>query len=190
MEINIVILASGSGSNAEELIKHFSNSGNIRVSGVLSNKSDAFVLERAKKFQIANESFDRSSFNSETFLEILEKYHADYIVLAGFLWKMPEAIISRFADRIVNIHPSLLPNYGGKGMYGAHVHKAVIANKEKLSGITIHLVNEEYDKGRILFQASCEISTNETPESLAAKIHKLEHAHFPKVVEDYIKEHS
>ncbi len=190
MDINIVILASGSGTNAEALIRHFSHSGNIKISGVLSNKPNAYVLERAISHNIANERFNRETFQSTSFIKILEKYRPDYIVLAGFLWQMPEIIVQKYADRIINIHPSLLPNYGGKGMYGRHVHEAVIANQEKLSGITIHLVNEAYDKGRILFQASCDIESGDTPETLAAKIHKLEHAHFPKVVQDYIKEHS
>jgi len=188
MAINIVIFASGSGSNAEQLVKHFGQIDGINVTGIFANKSNAYVLERAKNLNVPSEVFDRAAFKKESFLEILEKYQADYLVLAGFLWKVPDYLIQAFPDKIINIHPALLPGYGGKGMYGEHVHNAVIANKEKQSGITIHLVNENYDEGRILFQASCDISENDTPDSLATKIHKLEHEYFPKIVEDYVRD--
>lgn len=184
--MNIIIFASGSGTNAEKLIEYFSDSADIQVSGVFSNKPDAFVLERAKKHQIPSEVFTNGEFKSETFLEKLLPYQPDFIILAGFLRKVPDYLIAKFPDRIINIHPALLPKYGGKGMYGSFVHEAVIANKESSSGITIHLVNENYDEGRVLFQASCDIDENDTPDSLAAKVHQLEHQHFPKIVADYI----
>lgn len=188
MAINIVIFASGSGTNAEQIIKHFEGSIDIRVSAIFANKPDAFVLERAKNLKIPSVVFDRATFKSEDFLKLLKKYDADLIVLAGFLWKIPEYLINAFPEKIINIHPALLPNYGGKGMFGHHVHGAVIANNEKLSGITIHLVNENYDDGRIIFQASCDVSSSDTPQDLASKIHLLEHQYFPKVVEDYVTE--
>jgi len=188
MGIKITILASGSGTNAEKIIEHFSKSEKISVAAVLSNKTSAFVLERAKRLNVKNDSFSKEQFNSQQFIEILKSYKSDYIILAGFLWKIPEMVIKEFENKIINIHPSLLPNYGGKGMYGAHVHQSVIENREKVSGITIHLVNEVYDEGRILFQAGCEVTDQDSPDSLAQKIHKLEHQFFPKVVEDYILE--
>ncbi|REE01700.1 phosphoribosylglycinamide formyltransferase [Marinoscillum furvescens] len=184
---NIVVFASGSGSNAEQLIKHFEAVEDISVSAVFCNKPNAYVLERAKKLGVPSEVFDRSSFHDEQFLNRLQKFEADFIVLAGFLWKVPEYLIGAFPDKIINIHPALLPSYGGKGMYGQHVHEAVIANKEPFSGITIHLVNENYDEGRTLFQAKVAVGAEDTPDSLAQKIHQLEHQHFPVVVEDYIR---
>lgn len=184
MDIKIAVFASGSGSNAEQLIKHFQKISGMNISKVYCNKPDAFVLERAKKLDIPSFVFNRLEFKSEDFLTQLES--VDFIILAGFLWKIPDYLIDAFPDKIINIHPALLPAYGGKGMYGAHVHESVIANKEKQSGITIHLVNENYDEGRILFQASCDISSADSPDSLAQKIHQLEHKYFPQIVEDYI----
>ncbi len=187
MDINIAVFASGSGTNAEQLIKHFQEVDGMNVCKVYCNKADAYVLERAKKFDVPSLVFNRSEFTSDEFLAQLET--VDFIILAGFLWKIPEYLIQEYPDKIINIHPALLPSYGGKGMYGSHVHESVIANKEKQSGITIHLVNENYDEGRTLFQASCDISTEDTPDSLAQKIHQLEHKYFPQIAEDYIREY-
>ncbi|WP_258100397.1 phosphoribosylglycinamide formyltransferase [Marinoscillum pacificum] len=187
MDIKIAVFASGSGTNAEQLIKHFQSVSDMTVSQVYCNKPDAFVLERAKNLDVSSLVFSRSEFKSEEFLAQLGS--VDFIILAGFLWKIPEYLIQAFPDKIINIHPALLPSYGGKGMYGSHVHESVIANKEKQSGITIHLVNENYDEGRTLFQASCDITSEDTPDSLAQKIHQLEHKYFPQIVEDYIREY-
>ena len=187
MDIKIAVFASGSGSNAEQLIKHFQGVSEMTVSQVYCNKRNAFVLERAKNLDVPSLVFSRSEFKSQEFLAQLES--VDFIILAGFLWKIPEYLIQAFPDKIINIHPALLPSYGGKGMYGSHVHESVIANKEKQSGITIHLVNENYDEGRTLFQASCDITSEDTPNSLAQKIHQLEHKYFPQIAEDYIREY-
>ena len=182
----IVILASGSGTNAENIIKYFKNSDSIRVVKVLSNKKSAKVLDRAAKFGIENESFSRTDFEitNKMLKFLIDK--ADYIILAGFLWKIPQSIIEAFPNKIINIHPALLPKYGGKGMYGMHVHSAVVENKEKESGITIHYVNENYDEGAIIFQSKVEVSSEDSAEDVAQKIHKLEYAHFPKVIENVI----
>ncbi len=185
---SIAIFASGSGSNAENLITHFRKTQIAKVSVVLSNNKEAFVLDRAKRLEVPSTTFSRNEFyHSETVLDVLEKYEIDYIVLAGFLWLIPPYLISAFPNRIVNIHPALLPKYGGKGMFGDNVHKAVVESGDKESGITIHYVNEQYDSGSTIFQAKCEIVSGETPESLAGKIHDLEYAHFPAVVEKLIR---
>jgi len=182
----IVILASGSGTNAENIIKYFNFNNLITVVQVLSNKKDAKVLERAKQLKVSSLSFDRNDFYaSNIVLEIL-KEKADYVILAGFLWKLPQNIIDAFPNRIINIHPALLPKYGGKGMYGMHIHKAVVANKEQETGITIHYVNENYDEGTIIFQEKVAILNSDSAENVAQKIHKLEYEHFPKVIEKVI----
>lgn len=184
----IIILASGSGTNAENIIKHFKNSNLASVVQVLSNKKDAKVLERAKRLNIPISTFNRQElYETENILNLL-KEKADYIILAGFLWKVPDEIIAAFPNKVINIHPALLPKYGGKGMYGMHVHNAVVQNKEEISGITIHYVNENYDEGAIIFQASIEVSNDDSPESVANKIHKLEYKYFPKVIEEVIIE--
>ncbi len=185
----IAIFASGSGTNAENLTFQFQNFKEIEVSLILTNKKDAYVIERAKRLNVPFEVFKKSQLidnNSEFILEILKKAEIDFIVLAGFLLKVPVSLIKAFPDKIINIHPALLPNYGGKGMYGHYVHEAVIRAKDPNSGITIHLVNEEYDKGEVLFQAKCEILPNDTAKELASKIHQLEYKHFPLVVKEYI----
>lgn len=189
MGINIVIFASGSGSNAEQLVKYFQNSPNIHVAAIFSNKPTAYVLERARNLQIPAEIFTKAEFSSADFLSKLKAYATDFIILAGFLWKLPDYLIQAYSDKIINIHPSLLPKYGGKGMYGQFVHEAVLFHKERQSGITIHLVNEHYDEGLILFQKTCDVTSEDTPDSLATKIHQLEHRFFPEVVERYIKAH-
>ena len=183
----IIILASGSGTNAENIMKYFKNSNSISVVQVLSNKKDAKVLERAKRLKVSCANFNRDSFykTDEVFDNL--KLNADYIILAGFLWKIPSNIIEAFPNKIINIHPALLPKFGGKGMYGMNVHKAVVENKEKESGITIHFVNENYDEGAIIFQKSAEVLVCDTAEDVAAKIHTLEQENFPKVIEQIIK---
>jgi len=180
----IIIFASGSGSNAENIIKYFKNNNLAKVTHVLSNNISAKVLDRANNHNVTALHFDRESFyKSNDILHVLKDAEPDLIVLAGFLWKFPENIINEFPNKIINIHPALLPNYGGRGMYGMNVHKAVVENKEHFSGITIHYVNENYDEGTVIFQEKTELNTKDTPEDLAAKIHKLEHANFPKVIE-------
>lgn len=181
---NLAIFASGSGTNAEQIILHFQNHPTINVRLICSNKVDAYVLKRAENHQIDTLTFLREDFKSEDFLRKLDDI--DCIILAGFLWLIPPYLINAFPEKIINIHPSLLPKYGGKGMYGSHVHKAVIEANEQESGITIHLVNQEYDKGKILFQTSCPVKENDTPDSLADSIHQLEHQHFPTVIEKYL----
>lgn len=187
MEFNtqkIVVFASGSGSNAEQIIQHFANQPNIRVAKIYVNKPDAFVIERAKGHQIETKVFDRSYFLShQGLISDLSLENPDLIVLAGFLWKIPEMIVKAYPNKIINIHPALLPKFGGKGMFGMHVHRAVIATGESESGITIHYVNENYDEGAIIMQAKFSIAPSETPESLAQKIHKLEHQHYPVAIE-------
>lgn len=179
----IAIFASGSGSNAENIIRYFSDSTNIKVVLVLTNNPHAKVLERAKKFNVPCKVFNRFEFTTdEDFLQNLID-EVDYIILAGFLWLMPKRIIDQFNQKIINIHPALLPKYGGKGMFGMKVHQSVIDNKEKETGITIHFVNENYDEGAIIFQNSIEIEMDDTPDSIAEKIHQLEYENYPKVIE-------
>lgn len=183
---HIAIFASGKGSNAEKIIDYFKNSTGIKISLVLSNKADAPVLEMAKSKNIMARSFSKAELENGIVQDFLTSNHIDFVVLAGFLLKIPESLIKRYADKIINIHPSLLPKYGGKGMYGINVHKAVIENKERESGITIHLVNEEYDKGKILLQETCVVSENDNAEDLAKKIQELEHRFFASCIEQYI----
>lgn len=182
----IAILASGSGTNAENIINYFKKSDSISVVYVLSNKKDAKVLDRASRLGIPNRSFEKNDFiDKEEVLNLL-KENADYVILAGFLWKIPTKIIEAFPNKIINIHPALLPKYGGKGMYGMHVHNVVVENKEKQTGITIHYVNENYDEGAIIFQKSFEVLESDTAEDVAQKIHKFEYEYFPKVIEKVI----
>ena len=180
----IVIFASGSGSNAENLIRFFQNNDTISVIQVLTNNPHAKVLERCKQLKISALSFNRIAFyNTNDMLNILKIARPDVIILAGFLWKFPEFILNEFPHKVINIHPALLPKFGGKGMYGMHVHNAVVTNKETETGITIHYVNENYDEGAIIFQEKCKVLPTDSAEDVAAKIHKLEMAYFPKVVE-------
>ena len=184
---HIVIFASGSGSNAQRIAEYFSASNFARVTAIYSNRADAYVLQRASQMNIPAVVFNKSDFyESDLILNQLNRFRPDLIVLAGFLWKVPEKIVRAFPRQIVNIHPALLPKYGGKGMYGEHVHRAVIENCEEESGITIHYVNENYDEGAFIVQARCRISENETPESLAGKVHALEHKYYPKVIEQIL----
>lgn len=183
----IAILASGSGTNAENLIKFFQDSERVSVELVLSNRPNAFVLERAKKLNVSSEVFTKKELHATTkVLSLLEDYEIDFVVLAGFLLLVPMGLIEKYQNKIINIHPSLLPKYGGKGMYGDFVHQSVIENGEIESGITIHLVNEKFDEGEVLFQAKCEIEGSDTAQTLATKIHKLEHENFPTVISDYV----
>jgi len=182
------IFASGSGTNAQRIVEYFRETASpVSVEVILSNNPHAYVLERAKMIQVPSRIFTRDEFyQSETILDILHKQEVEYLILAGFLWLIPASLLKAYPDKIINIHPALLPRYGGKGMYGMKVHEAVIAAREKESGISIHLVNEKYDEGKILFQAKCPVSVDETPESLAAKVHQLEYRHFPEVIENFI----
>ena len=183
----LAIFASGSGTNAENIIRFFRPKENISVSLVLCNKPDAKVIEKAEKLGVKTFVFSRDDlYSSDQILRILRDHRVSHIVLAGFLWLVPGSLVKEYPGAIVNIHPALLPKYGGKGMYGAKVHEAVIANRESESGITIHYVNEKYDDGNIIFQAKCPIEENETPESLAAKIHQLEYEHFPRIIEEVV----
>ncbi|MDP2089673.1 MAG: phosphoribosylglycinamide formyltransferase [Flavobacteriaceae bacterium] len=182
----IAIFASGSGSNAENIIRYFSDSTEIKVVSVLTNNHNAKVIERAKNLNISYKIFNKSEFNeSVEFLNYLIK-EVDYIILAGFLWLIPTRIIEKFPQKIINIHPALLPKYGGKGMFGTNVHQAVIDNKEKETGITIHYVNEHYDEGTIIFQKSVKVELNDTSETVAEKVHQLEYEYFPEVIESVI----
>lgn len=184
MKKRIVLFASGTGSNTINIIKYFAKHPSIEVSYVLSNNINAPVLASSAALGIANDSFDKAMLEEENgkVLQILKEVNPDLIVLAGFLWKFPVHILKKFPN-VINIHPALLPKYGGKGMYGARVHQAVIENKEAQSGISIHMVNEVYDDGAILFQERVTIDSDETTESLQQKIHTLEHKHFPEVIE-------
>ncbi len=183
---HIAIFASGKGSNAEKIIDYFAYHPTIKVCCVLSNKKDAGVLDMASSKNIYVKPFSKQELENGAIARFLIEQKVDYIILAGFLLKIPQSLIALFPDKIINIHPSLLPNYGGKGMYGIRVHRAVIENKEKESGITIHLVNEEYDKGSILLQEKCFVAENDTAEDLAKKVQSLEHRFFAPCIEKYI----
>ena len=185
---NIAIFASGNGTNAERIIKYFEKSKIARVKIVLTNNSKAGVINRAHSLNVELHVTNRSDFyNTDGIINILAQYNIDLIVLAGFLWLIPESLINNYENKIINIHPALLPSYGGKGMYGKRVHEAVIESRDTKSGITIHMVNKFYDKGLIIFQAETNIVENETPDSLAKKIHLLEYEHFPIVIESLLK---
>lgn len=186
---NLAIFASGSGSNAENIIKYFQQHQDICVKLVLSNKKDAYVHTRAKLLNVDSLTFTREQFYESTYvIDLLKESSIDAIVLAGFLWLVPNSLIRAFYNKIINIHPALLPKYGGKGMYGMNVHKSVIENGENQSGITIHYVNEQYDEGKIIFSARCSVTSDDTPESLAEKVHSLEYEHFPAVIERWVHE--
>ncbi len=181
----LAIFASGSGTNAEQIMLHFKQHPKIEVALMLSNKPDAFVLARTKKFNVPCKVFTRQLFSDEVLHWLLEE-KITHIVLAGFMWLMPSSIIKKFPGKIINIHPALLPKFGGKGMYGHYVHEAVKAAGEKETGITIHLVNEKYDEGEILCQASCTVDPYDSPEQIADKVHALEHRHYPEQIEKWI----
>jgi phosphoribosylglycinamide formyltransferase-1 len=187
MQTNIAIFASGGGSNAEELIRHFEQDALINIALIVSNRDDAYVLERAENHDIPY--YVHASDDQETglMLALLKVYKIDYIVLAGYLKKISPSLIKQFPNKIINIHPALLPKYGGKGMYGMHVHKAVEASGDKISGITIHFVNENYDEGNIIAQFSCELSPEDDANMIQKKVLALEHAHFAETIEKLIK---
>jgi len=186
---NIAIFASGSGTNAENLIRFFRTSPYGEVKVVLTNRRGAGVIDRAQSLGVETIVFNREQFyHSEELLDALIERNIDYVVLAGFLWLIPEYLLKHFENKMLNIHPALLPKYGGKGMFGHHVHAAVLENQEQESGITIHRVNREYDEGSIVFQARCEVKADDSPDSLASRIHELEYEHFPLVVEKLLKE--
>ncbi len=183
----IAIFASGSGSNAENIIRYFKNHHIVVVDSVWSNKKDALVLERARNMGVESIFFTRSEFlEANKMILELKRRNVELIVLAGFLWLIPPDFVNAFS--IINIHPALLPSYGGKGMYGSFVHEEVLRNKEKESGITIHLVNNEYDEGKHLLQKKCPVLFDDTPDTLANRIHELEYQNFPIVIEQYLNE--
>ncbi|MGL4364713.1 MAG: phosphoribosylglycinamide formyltransferase [Bacteroidales bacterium] len=184
---NLVIFASGSGSNAEQIIRYFQDKKKgVDVKFVLSNNPNAYVLERIKDYGVPGVVFSKEDLHSGKILQILQKHNVRMIVLAGFLWLMPKDIVRAFDRKIINIHPALLPRYGGKGMYGDNVHRAVKENAESETGITIHYVNEEYDKGSVIFQTRCKVELEDTPQTIAQKVHQLEHLHFAQVIEQEI----
>ena len=185
----IAIFASGSGSNAENIFHHFADNQEVSVELFLCNNPKAGIIERAKRLHIPIVLFDKKTFSeSDEIVQLLENQQIDLVVLAGFLLLIPQNLLAKFPDKIINIHPALLPKHGGKGMWGHHVHEAVVANKDKESGITIHYVNEHYDEGKIIFQASCEVAENDSPEEVAHKVQALEYQYFPSVIEDILNE--
>jgi phosphoribosylglycinamide formyltransferase-1 len=184
----IAIFASGAGSNAKKIIEYFKDHVSIRVTLIVCNNPGAGVLNYAKEYKIPWILIDKEEFfRGNSYINELKQAKIDFIVLAGFLWKVPELLVNAYAGRIINIHPALLPKYGGKGMYGAKVHEAVIAAGEIESGITIHVIDGEYDRGEIIFQASCPVKSGDTADALALRIHELEHRHFARVIEEYIQ---
>lgn len=190
-QARIAIFASGNGSNAEEIIRHFKNRADATVALLLSNNANAYALTRAANHGIPHRIFDRKTFR-ETRDVMAWLYEADitHIVLAGFLWLVPSYLIERYPGRIINIHPALLPKFGGMGMYGMKVHEAVKSSGDHESGITVHLVDDRYDEGKVIFQAKCSIADTDTPEDIAAKVHRLEYQHFPRVIEKWIADPS
>lgn len=184
---NIAVFISGTGSNARNIIEYFKGSDLVEISLIISNKSDSGALQISKDTGVSFYIIQRDEFyDSNKIIDILHAHRVQYIVLAGFLWLIPKKLIQLYPDRIVNIHPALLPKYGGKGMYGMKVHQAVKENQEKETGITIHLVNEEYDKGEILLQSKVEVLDHDTAEDIAQKVHELEYLHFPATIEKHI----
>ncbi len=179
----LILFASGRGSNVQAIIDYFTANGKAKAALIVCNNPEAGVLDIAKKHNIPVQLIDRQSFKDPAFIDVLKKYNPSLLVLAGFLWKVPDAVVQAFPGKMINIHPALLPKYGGKGMYGHHVHQAVVAAAEKESGITIHFVNEHYDEGATILQAHCSLIPEDTHESLAQKIHELEHYFFPRTIE-------
>ena len=183
----LAIFASGNGSNAQRIVEYFDSHPTITINLILSNNPDAYVLTRAKKLGVPAMAFNRSTFKeTDNIPALLKATNIDYLVLAGFLWLIPRNILLAYPGRIINIHPALLPKYGGKGMFGMKVHEAVIAAGDPESGITIHNVDEHYDEGRIIFQARCTVSAHDTPATLAEKVHQLEYRYFPEIIEKFV----
>lgn len=186
---NVAIFASGSGTNAENIARYFSNSETVNIAVVLSNNRHVGVHARVNNLGIPSFVFSREAFvEGTTVLAKLAEYNTDLIVLAGFMNKISEALLQAYPGKIINIHPALLPKHGGKGMYGMHVHEAVVAAGETESGITIHYINENYDEGDIIFQAKCQVLPTDTPEEVATKVHALEYAHYPQVIESVLQQ--
>lgn len=184
----IVLFASGSGSNVENIANYFKGRNDVEIVAVYCNNSKAYVLERCQKLGIASRLFGRKEFyESDAIVNELLHQKIDLIVLAGFLWLIPQDLVKAFPNRMVNVHPALLPLYGGKGMYGHYVHEAVVANKDKESGITIHFVNEHYDEGKVIFQGRCTLEASDTAEDVAKKVHQLEYEHFPVVIDQVLQ---
>lgn len=194
----IAIFASGTGSNAQKIVEYFKESTTIEVALIVSNRKKALVLKMAEEFEIEHFVIDRASFyasaedekESPILLKKLAEFKIDFIALAGFLWLIPDYLVDAYDEKMLNIHPALLPKYGGKGMYGNHVHEAVKTAGEKESGISIHFVNKKYDEGGIVFQKKCSIDEKDTPSDIAAKVLKLEHEYFPKTIEKVIENHT
>ena len=185
---NLILFASGAGSNVQAIINYFETSDTpVTIKCIVCNKPEAGVLKIAENHNIPVEMITKTSFNEAAFVATMESYQPDMLILAGFLWKIPELLVKAFPNKIINIHPALLPKYGGKGMYGHHVHEAVVAAKEQESGITIHYVNEHYDEGATIVQAHCKVTSEDTPDDVAHKIHKLEHHFFPRTIEFLLK---
>lgn len=183
----IALFASGSGSNAEQIATYFADNTDVEISLIVTNNPKAGVIDRARRLHIPVLLFDRKTFyETERINRLLQQQPIDLIVLAGFMWLMPEGIVRSFPNRIINIHPALLPKFGGKGMYGHFVHEAVVAAGETESGITIHYVNERYDEGQIIFQASCTVLPTDSPDDVAHSVQILEHAHYPRVVAEVL----
>ena len=186
--VRLAILGSGNGTNAQQISEYFAGRTDVEVACIIYNKKDAYIAQRAKNLGIESHYFGRSDFfQNGNVLKYLAEKKVDWVILAGFLWLVPEDMLAAYPNRIINIHPALLPKYGGKGMYGHHVHEAVVAAGEHESGITIHIVDRHYDRGTTLFQARCTVTPDDTPDSLAAKIHLLEKEHFPRVIDETIK---
>ena len=183
----IAVFASGTGTNAQKIIEHFSSHPTISVDLIVCNKTGAGVLGIAQKFEIPSLLIDKQKFEKDGYVIELKQYNIHFIVLAGFLWKIPPILIQAFQNSMINIHPALLPKYGGKGMYGARVHETVLQAREIESGITIHIVDEHYDHGKVIFQATCPVFTADTAETLSTRIHTLEHAHYPRVIEEILE---
>lgn len=186
---NIAIFASGSGTNAENITYYFKDSTEVKIALILSNKKDAYVLERAKNMGIDSVVIEKPEFIAgEKVLEVMREYKIDFIVLAGFLLLVPKSLIAAYPHRIVNIHPALLPKHGGRGMYGDRVHEEVVAMHDTESGITIHFIDEHYDKGSVAFQATCPVLPTDTPHDVATKVHALEYAHYPHVIKEIVEQ--
>lgn len=188
--VRLAILGSGNGTNAQQISEYFAGRNDVEVACIIYNVKDAFIAQRAKNLGIESHYFGRADFyENHAVLDYLRQKQTDWVILAGFLWLVPQEILDAYPGRVINIHPALLPKYGGRGMYGHHVHEAVVAAGERESGITIHIVDENYDRGTILFQARCTVDPDDTPDTLAAKIHLLEKEHFPRVIDETVKSH-
>jgi phosphoribosylglycinamide formyltransferase 1 len=185
-KFRIAIFASGSGTNAEAIMKYFKDHPLIKIELVLTNNPNALVLERARKFGVPTKVFNREEFASDEVVKSLREYGVTHIVLAGFLWLIPASLLKSYPNQIINIHPALLPKFGGKGMYGMKIHELIRSLNETETGITIHLINDKYDEGPILYQGRCEVASADTPKDIANKVHQMEYANYPLVIEQWI----